>query len=164
MLAIDILRWPGMNQAFIFSFVLTLAMALVIIPIGKRRPVDRKATWGEAIFGATYVFAVMFVAFGVVPHQWIDHADKNLGWRKDKIIAINTHMITAFLDRYVRGDESRASYLDGLTPRIDDTVWPADLAPRFDMTSTASAPVTLWKGFKRRFATGLELRAAPASP
>ena len=53
MLAIDILRWPGMNQAFIFSFVLTLAMALVIIPIGKRRPVDRKATWGEAIFGAT---------------------------------------------------------------------------------------------------------------
>lgn len=86
MLAIDILRWPGMNQAFIFSFVLTLAMALVVIPIGKRRPVDRKATWGEAIFGATYVFAVMFVAFGVVPHQWIDHADKELGWRKDKII------------------------------------------------------------------------------
>lgn len=86
MLAIDILRWPGMNQAFIFSFVLTLAMALVVIPIGKRRPVDRKATWGEAIFGATYVFAVMFVAFGVVPHQWIDHADKELGWRKDKLI------------------------------------------------------------------------------
>ena len=86
MLAIDILRWPGMNQAFIFSFVLTLAMSLVIIPIGKRRPVDRKATWGEAIFGSTYVFAVMFVAFGVVPHQWIDHADKDLGWRKDKII------------------------------------------------------------------------------
>jgi hypothetical protein len=75
-----------MNQAFIFSFVQTLAMSLVIIPIGKRRPVDRKATWGEAIFGSTYVFAVMFVAFGVVPHQWIDHADKELGWRKDKII------------------------------------------------------------------------------
>ena len=86
MLAIDILRWPGMNQAFIFSFVLTLAMSLVIIPIGKRRPVDRKATRGEAILGSTYVFAVMFVAFGVVPHQWIDHADKELGWRKDKII------------------------------------------------------------------------------
>ena len=28
----------------------------------------------------------MFLAFGVVPHQWIDHADKNLGWSKDKII------------------------------------------------------------------------------
>jgi len=83
-------------------------------------------------------------------------------WRKDKIIAINTHMITAFLDRYVKGDDSRAAYLDGLVPRIDDTAWPADLAPRFDMTSTATAPVTLWKGFKRRFSTGLELLAAPA--
>jgi hypothetical protein len=26
------------------------------------------------------------LAYGVVPHQWIDHADKNLGWRKDKIL------------------------------------------------------------------------------
>ena len=86
MLAIDILRWPGVNQAFLFSFALTLAMSYVIVLVGKRRPVDRKATWGEAIFGATYVFAVMFIAFGVVPHQFIDHADKNLGWRKDNII------------------------------------------------------------------------------
>ena len=28
----------------------------------------------------------MFLAFGIVPHQWIDHADKNLGWSKDNII------------------------------------------------------------------------------
>jgi hypothetical protein len=36
------------------------------------------------MIGATFIFAVLFLAFGVVPHQWIDHADKNLGWRKDK--------------------------------------------------------------------------------
>src|ERR1700688_3520377 len=33
-------------------------------------------------------------------------------WRKDRINAINAHFITAFLDRYVKGDESRAAYLD----------------------------------------------------
>ena len=38
------------------------------------------------MLAATYAFGVMFLAFGVVPHQWIDHADKNLGWSKDKII------------------------------------------------------------------------------
>ena len=38
------------------------------------------------MFGAVYVFAILFIAFGVVPHQFIDHADKNLGWRKDKLI------------------------------------------------------------------------------
>jgi hypothetical protein len=86
MVAINILEWPGMNQAFIFSFALTIALSLVVIPVGKRRPVDRKSTWGEAMFGSAYVFGVMFLAFGVVPHQWIDHADKDLGWRKDKII------------------------------------------------------------------------------
>jgi hypothetical protein len=75
-----------MNQAFIFSFVVTTALALVIIPVGKRRPSDRTATWGEAMFGSAYAFFVLFLAFGVVPHQWIDHADKDLGWRKDKII------------------------------------------------------------------------------
>lgn len=86
MLAIDILNWPGMNQAFIFSFVLTTCLGLLVVPIGKRRPVDRKATWGEAMVGGVYVFVVLFLAFGVVPHQFIDHADKDLGWRADKII------------------------------------------------------------------------------
>ena len=28
----------------------------------------------------------LFLAFGVVPHQFIDHADKNLGWNKAKIL------------------------------------------------------------------------------
>jgi hypothetical protein len=79
MLAIDILRWPGMNQAFIFSIIFTAVLAYGVIWVGKRRPVDRKATWGETMFGSVYVFGVMFVAFGVVPHQFIEHADKNLG-------------------------------------------------------------------------------------
>jgi hypothetical protein len=86
MLSIDILEWPGMNQAFLVSFFGTLVLALVAIPYGKRRPVDRKITWGEALVGSTYVFGVLFLAFGVVPHQWIVHADNDLGWRKDKIV------------------------------------------------------------------------------
>ena len=86
MLAIDILKWPGVNQAFLFSFILTTGMALVAIPFGKRRPIGTPTTWGEAMVGAVYAFFVMFLAFGVVPHQLIDHIDKNLGWRKDKLL------------------------------------------------------------------------------
>jgi hypothetical protein len=86
MLAIDILQWPGMNAAFLFSFFVTFALALAVIPYGKRRPVDRKSSWGEAMLGASYVFFVLFLAFGVVPHQWIVHADNDLGWRKDNIV------------------------------------------------------------------------------
>lgn len=84
MLAIDVLKWPGMNQAFLFSFFLTTGLTLAVIPYGKRRAPGRPLSWGEAMIGAAYVFLILFLAFGVVPHQWIDHADKNLGWRKDK--------------------------------------------------------------------------------
>lgn len=86
MIAIDILRWPGMNQAFIVSFVVTTAMALAVVPYGRRRKPGQPTTWGEAMVGAVYAFFVMFLAFGVVPHQFIDHADKELGWRKDKLL------------------------------------------------------------------------------
>lgn len=86
MISIDVLEWPGVNQAFIVSFVVAVLMSLAIIPYGKRRPVGKKATWGEAMFGATYIFWVLFLSYGIVPHQWIDHADKNLGWSRDKLL------------------------------------------------------------------------------
>jgi len=86
MIGIDVLEWPGMNQAFIASFVATVVLALAMIPYGKRRPVDKQLTWGDALLGSAYVFGLLFLAFGMVPHQWIDHADKDLGWSKDKLI------------------------------------------------------------------------------
>jgi hypothetical protein len=85
-LAIDVLRWPGVNQAFLFSFFLSTGLALLVIPYSKRRPVGQKATWGEAMLAAVFAFALLFIAFGVVPHQWIDHADKDLGWNRAKIL------------------------------------------------------------------------------
>jgi hypothetical protein len=86
MIGIDVLEWPGMNQALIVSFVATLVLSLAIIPYGKRRPVDKPLLWGDALLAATYIFGLLFLAFGVVPHQWIDHADKDLGWSRDKVI------------------------------------------------------------------------------
>ena len=39
MLAINILKWPGMNQAFLFSLALTIILTGLIFVYGKRRPV-----------------------------------------------------------------------------------------------------------------------------
>lgn len=77
---------PGMNTAFLVSLIVSTAMTLAAIPYGKRRPVGAPVSWGEAMLGSVYAFGVMFLSFGVVPHQWIDHADKNLGWDRTKII------------------------------------------------------------------------------
>jgi hypothetical protein len=75
-----------MNVAFLFSLFLTTALTLAVIPYAKRRSPDKKGSWGESMFGSVYAFGVMFLAFGVVPHQWIDHADKDLGWTRQKLI------------------------------------------------------------------------------
>lgn len=79
-------EWPIWNQAFLFSFFLSTILALLALPYAKRRPKGTPLSWGEAMLAATYAFGVMFIAFGVVPHQYIDYADKNLGWNKSLII------------------------------------------------------------------------------
>lgn len=85
MIGIDVLEWPGFNQAFIVSLVVAILLALAVVPYGKRRPVGAPTSWGEAMVGGTYIFGVLFLSFGVVPHQWIIHADQ-LGWSRDKFL------------------------------------------------------------------------------
>ncbi|MEO5724798.1 MAG: hypothetical protein ABIQ39_15360 [Ilumatobacteraceae bacterium] len=86
LIAINILKWPGMNQAFLFSFFLATFGALAIVPFAKRRPKDRRATWGECMLGAVYAFGLMFLAFGIVPDRWIAHCDKELAWGATRIV------------------------------------------------------------------------------
>ncbi|HEX4981673.1 MAG TPA: hypothetical protein VFV63_08245 [Ilumatobacteraceae bacterium] len=85
-LAIDVSKWPGINVAFLASLTASTLLTLAAIPYGKRRPIGTPVSWGEAMLGGTYAFGVLFLAFGVVPHQWIDHADKNLGWDRTRIV------------------------------------------------------------------------------
>jgi dienelactone hydrolase len=83
-------------------------------------------------------------------------------WRKDRLIAVELHVVTAFLDRYVKGDASRDAYLNVPTSRGDDAVWPTGAGPAaYDALSPGVAPITVWKGFPRRGVTGLRLFHAP---
>ena len=74
------------NQAFLVSFVLATVGALLVIPYSKRRPKDKKASWGECMLGAMYAFGLMVVAFGICPDRWIAHADAELGWGSTNIV------------------------------------------------------------------------------
>jgi hypothetical protein len=84
--AIDISTWPGVNQAFLFSLFAAVALTLAAIPYGKRRPIGTPFSWGESMLASVYAFAVMFIAYGIVPDRWIQHSDKNLHWSKQKIV------------------------------------------------------------------------------
>lgn len=85
-------------------------------------------------------------------------------WRKERISAINDHFITAFLDRYVKEDARRQGYLEVQTPDADAGVWPADSTLPYDAYSPSDTNITVWKGFQRNHAAGLELLRAAAAP
>jgi predicted dienelactone hydrolase len=84
-------------------------------------------------------------------------------WRKDRISAINAHFITAFLDLYVKGEAARAAYLDVPVAESGAGVWPATTPPlAYDAYSPGTGDITVWKGFQRNHAMGLELLQANA--
>jgi hypothetical protein len=78
--------WPGANMAFLVSLFATLLLMYLGVFWGKRRKPGTPLSWGEAMAAAGYVFLVLFMAFGVVPHQWLVHVQNGLGWRADKIV------------------------------------------------------------------------------
>ncbi|HUA25772.1 MAG TPA: hypothetical protein VMA54_16715 [Steroidobacteraceae bacterium] len=94
----------------------------------------------------------------------------NLGWFQDpvwdsaRVNAINAHFITAFLNFYVKGEESYASYLDVPVVNAEQGAWPNDKEP-YAAYSPGTGDITVWKGFQRSFAVGLQLqRAGGAGP
>ena len=64
--------------AFVTSIIVMLVLMGGIDWYRKRTPADKDFTWGEAMVFATYVFFLLWWAYGVVPHQWLTWADSEL--------------------------------------------------------------------------------------
>ena len=80
-------------------------------------------------------------------------------WRRDRLLDLNRHFITGFLDLVLRGQSDRLTYLSPAVPRASDGAWPEP----FGTPATgryAGAPegaLTHWAGFQRRWAVGMRL-------
>ena len=52
-----------------------------------RRPKpELPPTWAQSMLGATAVFALFLLVYGVVPHEWLTWADSSLKLREDRIL------------------------------------------------------------------------------
>lgn len=89
--------------------------------------------------------------------DWLEDAT----WRKDRLLGIEAHFITAFLDRYVKGEAGKGTYLDGLIPDADKGQWPDAPVGRSTAFSPGTPPITLWKGFQPSRAIGMTFEARP---
>ena len=71
---------------FIVSLVVIFGAIRIYHWYEKRTPITKRFTWGEAMIATTYVFGMLFMANGVVPHFWLQWADSGLQWRADVIL------------------------------------------------------------------------------
>ena len=83
-------------------------------------------------------------------------------WRKDRLLPVEAHFITAFLDRYVKGEADKAAYLDGLEPASDAGVWRDAPIGRYAGYSPGAPATTVWKGFQPSRHSGMTFEARPA--
>jgi hypothetical protein len=138
--------------AFVTSIVITLVMVGVAVVWGRRRPVGAPLSWGEAMGASVYVFFAAFMAFGVVPHQWLAYADNELSWRKDAIIAgPGSHLLPKVIPFSVTKETMRdivvvAIYAVGLSGLVAAWAWwnkrgRVKPAPAALVTSTYGRPL-----------------------
>ena len=58
---------------------LFIGLAIVFYLLKRPKP-NRPSTWAECMLGAVGVFALMTLAYAVIPHEWITFSDKYLQW------------------------------------------------------------------------------------
>ena len=78
-------------------------------------------------------------------------------WRSDRLNAINQHFVSAFLDLHIKGRSELAPYLDVPTEIASAGQWPIAPGELLNGTRASAAQPGYWRGFQRRWATGLEL-------
>jgi hypothetical protein len=75
-------------------FTLILVIMLVPVFVALRRPKpDQPTTWAQAMGGSVYVFALMLLAYAIIPHEFITFSDKYLQWGTDKYVIKSTTAI-----------------------------------------------------------------------
>ena len=79
-------------------------------------------------------------------------------WRSDRINAINQHFVTAFLDLYLKGDNSKEVFLNVPTVDANDAAWPLSFGEQLNGKLAGPDQQDYWQGFQRRWALGLEMR------
>ena len=57
-----------------------VAHSLLLVASRDPKPAGYKATWAECYLGAVATFALMALAYAVVPHEWMTYANGYLRW------------------------------------------------------------------------------------
>ena len=89
----DWLPWMRPAGRLILASVLFVIGLIVVLLLMRREKPDRPATWSECMAGAVGVFAMMTLAYAVIPSEWITFSDKYLQWDTTKFVFRNNQRL-----------------------------------------------------------------------
>jgi hypothetical protein len=72
--------------AFITTLLVGFGGVVAVLLYGRRRPVGAYLSWGEAMAAAAFAMFMLVWWYAVIPHEWLDWASNELGWRTDKLL------------------------------------------------------------------------------
>lgn len=80
-------------------------------------------------------------------------------WRRDRLMDLNRHFITAFLDLTLRGQAQRKLFLEPPVARSNEGQWPEPQGTPATgrLAGPPAGDITHWAGFQRRWAVGMRL-------
>jgi hypothetical protein len=68
------------------SLLLAIGLAIAMYLLRRPKRSSEPPTWAAAIVGAVLVWAMMTLAYGVWPHEWLTFANSYLNWGKDTFV------------------------------------------------------------------------------
>ena len=71
---------------FFISLLLCVISGVIFMWLVRRPKPELPPTWAQSMLGATAVFALFLLVYGVVPHEWLTWADSDLRLREDRIL------------------------------------------------------------------------------
>ena len=80
------LGWTHPAGRLIWATVLLFIGIAIVLVLARRPKPEEPATWAQAMVGALAVFALMILAYGTVPHEWIVFANSYLKWGTAKYL------------------------------------------------------------------------------
>jgi cytochrome b len=91
---------PSLQRTIILAGIGVL-VAHTLLMVASRTPRDmteEPATWAECILGAVGVFALMALAYAIVPHEWLTFANADLEWgESSKFVFTSNDDILGFI-------------------------------------------------------------------
>jgi hypothetical protein len=87
------LSWTHAAGRLIWATLLLLIGVGIVLFLARRPKSAEPPTWAQSMVGALAVFALMIVAYGTVPHEWIIFANSYLKWGTAKYVMTRNHIL-----------------------------------------------------------------------